>query len=235
MPWCHGHASLCILLPAYQTRAYQTRGGIEAALLQTRGGIKAHQVRRRSFPVSNARQAICEEATKCRQIVSVLRPPGESEEAREKMAKRLKSRKCLKTARKSKVAVDWNTLTDVQKFNRVFAVFKSVTAGGADGGVRGVNGTVNGVSTKLIMDLLRVKGNVVCDVGAADGKFMVCAWLAGAQRVFGVEFAENIGYKMVLAAVVEKLKQEYNIEFNLDWIGGDIADVRSLCILSLSF
>jgi len=167
--------------------------------------------------------------------VSVLRPPGESEEAREKMAKRLKSRKCLKTARKSKVTVDWNTLTDVQKFNRVFAVFKSVTAGGADGGVRGVNGTVNGVSTKLIMDLLRVKGNVVCDVGAADGKFMVCAWLTGAQRVFGVEFAENIGYKMVLAAVVEKLKQEYNIEFNLDWIGGDIADVRSLCILSLSF
>ena len=235
MPWCHGHASLCVLLPAYQTRAYQTRGGIEAALLQTRGCIKAHQVRLRSFPVSNARQAICEEATKCRQIVSVLRPPGESEEAREKMAKRLKSRKCLKTARKSKVAVDWNTLTDVQKFNRVFAVFKSVTAGGADGGVRGVNGTVNGVSTKLIMDLLRVKGNVVCDVGAADGKFMVCAWLAGAQRVFGVEFAENIGYKMVLAAVVEKLKQEYNIEFNLDWIGGDIADVRSLCILSLSF
>ncbi len=59
--------------------------------------------------------------------------------------------------------------------------------------------------------------------------------LAGAQRVVGVEFAENIGHKMVLAAVVEKLEQEYNIEFNLDWIGCDISDVRSLCILSLSF
>ncbi len=54
-------------------------------------------------------------------------------------------RKRLKTARKSKVAVDWNTLTDVEKFSRAFAVFKPVTAGGTDGGARGVNSTVNGV------------------------------------------------------------------------------------------
>ncbi len=45
---------------------------------------------------------------------------------------------------------------------------------------------------------------------------------AGAQRVFGVEFAENIGYKMVLEAVVRRMKKEYGIELNLDWIGSAI-------------
>ena len=110
------------------------------------------------------------------------------------MAKKKKT----KTSRKCRAPVDWSTLSEVQRFNRVFAIFKSVTAGGADGSIKGVNGSINAVSTKLILDSLRVKGGVVCDLGAADGKFMICAFLAGARRVLGVEFAENIGYKMVL-------------------------------------
>ncbi len=146
-----------------------------------------------------------------------------------------KSRKSLKSSRKCRVAVDWNTLTDVEKFNRVLAIFKSVTAGGAYGSVRGVNGSINAASANLILDLLRVKGNVVGDLGAADGKFMVCALLAGAKRVIGVEFAENKGYQMVLDAVVEKLMQEYGIESNLEWISSDIEDVRRFCSLSLLF
>jgi hypothetical protein len=133
-----------------------------------------------------------------------------------------------KTSRKCRVPLDWNVLSDVQKFNRVFAIYKSVTGGGADGSVLGVNGSVNGVSTKLILDSLRVKGEVVCDLGAADGKFMVCAVIAGAQRVYGVEFAENTGYKMVLDAAVVRLNQENDIEFNLQWIPGNIEDVRKL-------
>jgi hypothetical protein len=162
----------------------------------------------------------------------VLRPPGESEEAREKMAKRLKSRKCLKTARKSKVAVDWNTLSPVQKFNRVLAIFKSVTGGGADGRIKGVNGSINARSTKLVLDILGVNGKVVCDIGAADGKFMVCTFLAGADQVIGVEFAENVGYKMILDAVVRRMKREYDIEINLNWIGSAIEEVWRFCILS---
>eukprot|EP00291_Cryptomonas_curvata_P018472 CAMPEP_0172157906 /NCGR_PEP_ID=MMETSP1050-20130122/4069_1 /TAXON_ID=233186 /ORGANISM="Cryptomonas curvata, Strain CCAP979/52" /LENGTH=202 /DNA_ID=CAMNT_0012827223 /DNA_START=11 /DNA_END=616 /DNA_ORIENTATION=- len=123
-----------------------------------------------------------------------------------------------------RVAVDWNSLSQAQKFTRVFAIFKSITAGGADGSILGVNGSVNGVSTKLILDSLRVNGKVVCDIGAADGKFMVCSSLAGARQVVGVEFAENLGYKMVLEAVVQRMKLEYDIEFNLDWIGSAIED-----------
>jgi hypothetical protein len=153
--------------------------------------------------------------------------------ARGRMAR--KSRKSLKSPRKCRVAVDWNTLTDVEKFNRVLAIFKSVTAGGADGSVRGVNGSINAASANLILDLLRVKGNVVGDLGAADGKFMVCAFFAGVKRVIGVEFAKNREYKIVLNAVVEKLMQEYGIESNLEWIGSDIEDVRRFCSLSLLF
>ena len=84
--------------------------------------------------------------------------------------KNIGTRKGPKTSRKCRVPLDWNVLSDVQKFNRVFAIYKSVTGGGADGSVVGVNGSVNGVSTKLILDSLRVKGDVVCDLGAADGK-----------------------------------------------------------------
>ena len=57
---------------------------------------------------------------------------------------------------------------------------------------------------------------------------MVCAGLARALQVLGVrfEFAQNIGYKMVLEAVVQRMKREYDVEFNLDWIGSAIEDVR---------
>lgn len=143
-------------------------------------------------------------------------------------------RKVPKTSQKRRVPLDWNVLSDVQKFNRVLAIYKSVTGGGADGSVVGVNGSVNAVSTKLLLDTLRVKGDVVCDLGAADGKFMVFAAIAGAQRVYGVEFAENTGYKMVLDAAVSRMNQEYEIEFNLKWIGGNIEDVRKFPLISTS-
>jgi predicted rRNA methylase YqxC with S4 and FtsJ domains len=55
----------------------------------------------------------------------------------------------------------------------------------------GVNGSIKAVSAKHILDSLRVNGKVVCDLGAADATFMFCAFLAGAQRVFGVEFADK--------------------------------------------
>ena len=149
------------------------------------------------------------------------------------MAKKKKSAKLSKV--RPKTSRDWSTLSEVQRFNRVFAIFKSVTAGGADGSIKGVNGSINAGSTKLILDSLRVNGGVVCDLGAADGKFMICAFLAGARQVLGVEFAENIGYQMVLEAVVRRMKQEYGIEFNLDWIGSAIEDVRIFSSLSLVF
>ena len=71
------------------------------------------------------------------------------------MARRRSSNGSIKS-QKRKVAVDWNCLSQAQKFARVFRVFKSISAGGADGSIIGVNGSVNGVSTKLILDILQV-------------------------------------------------------------------------------
>ena len=154
--------------------------------------------------------------------------------ARESMAKRRNGRS-LKTSRKRSVPVDWNTLTPVQKYNRVLRIYKQVTAGGADGGVKGVNGSINAVATQLVLDSLGVDGKVVCDIGAADGKFMVCAVLAGAQRVVGVEYSENVGYKLVFEAVKRQMLQEYDIQFNTHWIGSAIEEVRRFGCLFLLF
>ncbi len=69
-------------------------------------------------------------------------------------------------------------------------------------------------------------------MGAADGKFMVCAFLAGAQRVVEIEFAENLGYQMVLEAAKRRIQQQYDIQFNLHWIGSAIEEVRRFSCLS---
>lgn len=150
------------------------------------------------------------------------------------MARR-KNRRSLKTSRKRSVPVDWNTLTPVQKYNRVLRIYKQITAGGADGGIKGVNGSINAVATQLVLDSLGVNGKIVCDIGAADGKFMICAFLAGAQRVVGVEFLENVGYKLVFEAVKRQMLQEYDIQFNTHWIGSAIEEVRRFGCLFLLF
>jgi hypothetical protein len=131
----------------------------------------------------------------------------------------------LKTSRKCRVAVDWNTLSRIQNIHRVFAVFKLVTGCGADGSIMGASGSINAVSANLILDSHGVNGKVVCDLEAADGTFMFPAFFAGAQRVFGVEFAENIGYRLVLEAAVRRIKQQYDIKFNLDRISSAIEEV----------
>ena len=141
----------------------------------------------------------------------------------------------LKTSRKRSVPADWNTLSPVQKYNRVFRKFKFVTAGGGDGGFKGVNGSINAAATQLVMNSLGVYGKVVCDIGAADGKFMVFACLAGAQRVVGVEFAENVSYHTVFEAAKRQIQKEYDFQFNTRWIGSDIEKVRSFGCLFLLF
>ncbi len=83
------------------------------------------------------------------------------------MAKKRRGRS-LKISQKRSVPVDWNTLSPVKKFNRVFAVFTLVTPGGADGSILGVNCSINSVSMQLVLESLRVNGKVVCDMEAAD-------------------------------------------------------------------
>ena len=69
------------------------------------------------------------------------------------------------------MAVNWNSLSQAQKFTRVFRIFKSITAGGAHGSIVRVNGLVNGVSTKLILDILLVNVSEAGREGARSGRF----------------------------------------------------------------
>jgi hypothetical protein len=62
-----------------------------------------------------------------------------------------------KAPRKRSVPVDWNTLSPLQKFNRLFRTYKFVTGGGGEGGFKGVNGTINAVSAQLVMNILGVR------------------------------------------------------------------------------
>jgi hypothetical protein len=64
---------------------------------------------------------------------------------------------------------------------------------------------------------------------------MVCAFLAGAQRVVGVEFPENRGYEMVFEAAKQRIQQQYDIQFNIHSIGSAIREVRRFGCLFLLF
>ena len=102
---------------------------------------------------------------------------------------------------------------------------RSVSLGGADGRLSGMNGSINAASTERVLRLLQA--NVICDVGAAEGKFMMCAAISGIRKVIGVELTENIGYKMVLDAAVHHMKLRYGVEFTLDWIPRAVEEVRT--------
>jgi hypothetical protein len=78
---------------------------------------------------------------------------------------------------------DWETLTQLQKFERIFACCKSAIAGGADGSVLWVNGTVNSASTEAISQCLEAEGQVDFYMGTAQGMFMFCAAVAGGRGV----------------------------------------------------
>ena len=87
----------------------------------------------------------------------------------------LKSRKCKNVGPERLLVNSRNRCTSVDGQEETRMEFENfVTAGGADGGIMGVNGDINAVSTKLVLDSLGVYGKVVCDMGTAAGKFMVC-------------------------------------------------------------
>jgi hypothetical protein len=122
----------------------------------------------------------------------------------------------------------WTALTCLQKCNVVIRTFRDVTLGGSHGGWRGFNGTVNASSTKAILQCLYVDDSVVYDMGAAQGIFMLCAAAAGARGVLGIEFAENVGHKLVFDAIINRLMDAYNVALPLERHTGDIDEVSSL-------
>ncbi len=97
--------------------------------------------------------------------------------------------------------------------NAIFRLFRSASAGGADSGVIGVNGSVNSSSARAILHELDAKNRTILDFGAGDGKFLICAAVAGANPAIGIEFGENIGHKLLFGAVVHSIL--FDIRFDL--------------------
>jgi hypothetical protein len=78
-------------------------------------------------------------------------------------------------------------------------------------GVIGFNGSVNPSSTSAILRKLDANDRNIVDFGAGDGKFLISAAAAGAEQVIGVEYAENIGHKLLFDAVVRRIGRNHNL------------------------
>jgi hypothetical protein len=112
--------------------------------------------------------------------------------------------------------------------NSIFRLFWSASAGGADSGVIGFNGSVNSLSARAILHELDSKNRTVLDHGAGDGKFLICAAVVGAQQAIGIEFAENIGHQLLFDAIVHGILRRYSFRPSVQWIGLNIDQVRKI-------
>ncbi len=116
--------------------------------------------------------------------------------------------------------------------NAIFRLFRSASGGGADSGVIGVNGSVNSSSARAILHELDAKNRTILDFGAGDGKFLICASVAGANHAIGIEFAENIGHKLLFDAVVHCILRRYSFRPSVEWIGLNIDQVRKIRMIN---
>ena len=116
--------------------------------------------------------------------------------------------------------------------NAIFRLFRSASGGGADSGVIGVNGSVNSSSARAILHELDAKNRTILDFGAGDGKFLICASVAGANHAIGIEFAENIGHKLLFDAVVHCILRRYSFRPSVQWIGLNIDQVRKIRMIN---
>ncbi len=85
----------------------------------------------------------------------------------------------------------------------IYRNYRKASAGGADGGVIGFNGSVNPSTTVAIMRELDAAYETIFYFGTGDGKVLISASPAGAKKAVGVEYAENIGHKLIFDAVVQ--------------------------------
>jgi hypothetical protein len=102
-------------------------------------------------------------------------------------------RRLLENARQQR------TVTD--SVNALYRRFKKAT-NGADGATgTGVNGSLRANGLVKILLRMRVKDKNVLDLGAGDGRVLLAAWLAGAERASGYELPANWAHACVFRAV----------------------------------
>lgn len=88
--------------------------------------------------------------------------------------------------------------------NALYRLFKHAT-NGADGATgAGVNGSIRADGLVKILLRMRVKDKHVLDLGAGEGRVLLAAWLAGANRASGYELPANVPYARVFQAVCQE-------------------------------
>ncbi len=92
--------------------------------------------------------------------------------------------------------------------NRVNRLYYSRT-NGISGGVVGVDGSLNGRSTMLVLQGLHAKGRVVMDMGCGDGRFMAAALAGGARKVVGCELPDNHAQLRIFNSVLGKMARVF--------------------------
>ncbi len=110
-------------------------------------------------------------------------------------------------------------------FEVVYRRYWKASAGGADSGVVGFNGGVNPSTTVAILRELDEVYGTILNFGAGDGNFLISAAAAGAKMAIGVEYAENIGHRLIFDAVVQRIERNHYLGLSVEWAGNDIEQV----------
>ena len=108
---------------------------------------------------------------------------------------------------------------------RLYKLYNRISAGGADGRVVGVNGSINPVAVYAMLIAMQADGRTVFDFGCSEGRFLFAAVLLGARKAVGVEMPENRGYRFLFDAVKKSIEKTSDV-LPTKWIPRDIDTVE---------
>ena len=83
---------------------------------------------------------------------------------------------------------------------RIYRLFEKA-CGGADGGLIGLNGSINPFSLYTVLQEMDIGGRNFVDFGAGQGRALIPAIILGAEEAFGVEHPQNMHHQFVFNAV----------------------------------
>ena len=133
-------------------------------------------------------------------------------------------KKKLQPSRSVQTVQSW----EVKLLQIIYRLFEKAS-GGADGGVVGLNGSINPFSLYTVLKEMDCGGRKFVDFGAGQGRALVSAIMIGASGAFGVELPQNTIHLFVFNAV-RKLMTNLGLDpslhlQNADWHPEDIDTV----------
>ena len=125
---------------------------------------------------------------------------------------------------------------EIKMVGDIYRHFKRC-AGGADGAVVGLNGSIRATCLVRMLRALQVNGREVVDFGAGDGRVLLAALSGGASKASGYELPENEAHRFVFDAVRNALlaadaaaspRPAAGAWPRANWVARDINSVREI-------